>query len=158
MSLEFRRQAPHPSEKYSQIRKIQLTGKKIFHNGISSPGADLGGGCIPPEMTCGFLIQLVFCRKKKTMWFIGVEVEQETSAPLLKKILDPPLISPSGVNKTDKTQASPEFNICSCIAPFLSECIILKHFLPWGLTTLLQPQESSPTFDKQSSWNNRDED
>ena len=23
-----------------------------------------------PEMTCGFLIQLVFC-KKKTMWFIG---------------------------------------------------------------------------------------
>ena len=31
-------------------------------------------------MTCGFLIQLVFC-KKKYMWFIGVEVEQETSAP-----------------------------------------------------------------------------
>ena len=30
----------------------------------------------PPEMTCGFLIQLV----KKTMWFIIVEVEQETSA------------------------------------------------------------------------------
>ena len=25
------------------------------------------------------------------MWFIGFEVEQETSAPLLKKILDPPL-------------------------------------------------------------------
>ena len=47
-------------------------------------GADLGGGCrgcAPPlpEMTCGFLIQLVFC--KKTMWFIGVEVEKETSAP-----------------------------------------------------------------------------
>ena len=34
----------------------------------------------PPEMTCGFLIQLVFC-KKKTMRCIGVEVEQETSAP-----------------------------------------------------------------------------
>ena len=33
----------------------------------------------PPEMTCYFLIQLVFC--KKTMWFIYVEVEQETSAP-----------------------------------------------------------------------------
>ena len=27
------------------------------------------------------------------MWFIGVEVKQETSAPLLKKILDPPLCS-----------------------------------------------------------------
>ena len=38
----------------------------------------------PPEMTCGFLIQLVFC-KKKTMWFIGVEVEQETNAPPPKK-------------------------------------------------------------------------
>ena len=52
-------------------------------------GADLGGGCrgcAPPplEMTCGFLIQLVFC-KKKTMWFISVEVEQETSAPPPKK-------------------------------------------------------------------------
>ena len=51
-------------------------------------GADLGGRCRgcappPPEMTCGFLIQLVFC--KKTMWFIGVEVEQETSAPPPKK-------------------------------------------------------------------------
>ena len=40
--------------------------------------------CTPPEMTYGFLIQLVFC-KKKTMWFIGVEVEKETSAPPPKK-------------------------------------------------------------------------
>ena len=39
----------------------------------------------PPEMTCGFLIQLVFCQKK-TMWFIGVEVEKETSSPPPKKI------------------------------------------------------------------------
>ena len=30
------------------------------------------------------------------MWFIGVEVEQETSAPPPKKILDPPL----GVEKS----------------------------------------------------------
>ena len=44
-----------------------------------------------PEMTCGFFIQLVFCQKKNTMWFIGVEVEQETSEPAPKKILDPPL-------------------------------------------------------------------
>ena len=27
------------------------------------------------------------------MWFIGIEVEQETSAPPPKKILDPPLNS-----------------------------------------------------------------
>ena len=45
----------------------------------------------PPEMTCGFLTQLVFC-KKKNMWFVGVEVEQATSAPPPKKILDPPLL------------------------------------------------------------------
>ena len=37
-----------------------------------------------PEMTCGFLIQLVLCQKK-TMWFVGVEAEQETSAPPPKK-------------------------------------------------------------------------
>ena len=29
--------------------------------------------------------------QKKTMWLIGVEVEQETSASPPKKILDPPL-------------------------------------------------------------------
>ena len=58
---------------------------------LNVPGADLGGGCrgcapSPPEMTSGFLIQLVFRQKKKTtMWFIGVEVEQETSAPPPKK-------------------------------------------------------------------------
>ena len=56
---------------------------------LNPAGADLGGGCrgcAPPssEMTCGFLIQLVFC-KKKTMWFIGVEVEQETSTTPIKK-------------------------------------------------------------------------
>ena len=39
----------------------------------------------PPEMTWGFLIQLEFWKKKNTMWFIGVEVEQETSAPSPKK-------------------------------------------------------------------------
>ena len=56
-------------------------------------GVDLGGGCrgcAPrlPEMTCGFPIQLVFCeKKKKTMWFISVEVEKEMSAPPPKKNL-----------------------------------------------------------------------
>ena len=32
------------------------------------------------------------------MWFIGVEVEQGTSAPLLKKILDPPLLVKEGTS------------------------------------------------------------
>ena len=38
------------------------------------PGADLGGGCRgcappPPEMTCGFLIQLVFCKKNYVVYW-----------------------------------------------------------------------------------------
>ena len=43
------------------------------------PGADLGGGCRGFSNTTGIL------PKKKTMWFIVVEVEQETSAPPPKK-------------------------------------------------------------------------
>ena len=63
---------------------MKRVGNKRKSLQLQEAGADLGGGCracapLPPEMTCGFLIQLVFC-KKKTMWFIGVEVEQETSA------------------------------------------------------------------------------
>ena len=74
------------------------------------PGADLGGGCRgcappPPEMTCGFLIQLVFCKKKKTMWFIGIEIEQETSSP-------PPKKNPASAPATQK--ANP-----ICEAPLL---------------------------------------
>ena len=65
---------------------VVLTVKMVYYlqGKVIVSGADLGGGCSPlpppPEMTCGFLIQLVFC-KKKTLWFIGVEVEQETNAP-----------------------------------------------------------------------------
>ena len=36
------------------------------------------------------------------MWFIGVEVEQETSAPPPKKILDPPLCLVVSFEKTCK--------------------------------------------------------
>ena len=66
----------------------------VYNTECTVPGEDLGGGCrgcappLPLEMTSGFLIQLVFCQKK-TMWFIGVAVEQETSSPPPKKILDP---------------------------------------------------------------------
>ena len=31
----------------------------------------------PPDTTCGFLIQLVFCEKRKTLWFISDEVKHE---------------------------------------------------------------------------------
>ena len=52
-------------------------------------GADLGGGCRgcappPPQDDLRFS-NTTGILKKKTMWFIGVEVEQETSAPPPKK-------------------------------------------------------------------------
>ena len=72
---------------------------------LHQAGADLGGGCrgcAPPKMTCGFLIQLVFWKKKPCGCF-GVEVEQETSAPSpKKKILDPPLPSKGFVHDLDE--------------------------------------------------------
>ena len=57
---------------------------------VIGTGADLGGGgrvhgggggggrqAPPPPPPPGFLIQLVFC-KKKTLWFIDVEVKYKT--------------------------------------------------------------------------------
>ena len=77
-------------EQVPVAQKVDSAIHRINHYSVDTR-ADFGGGCrgyAPPpprpEMTCGFLIILVFC-KKKTMWFIGVEVEQETSAPPPKK-------------------------------------------------------------------------
>ena len=58
--------------------------KKELQTRGGSRGRVQGVRTPPLEMTCGFLIQLVFCQKK-TMWFIGVEVKQETIAPPPKK-------------------------------------------------------------------------
>ena len=63
---------------------------------IHTPGADLGGGCrgcAPShEITCGFLIQLVFCKKKKKpCGLLVLKYSKRRVHPLLKKILDPPL-------------------------------------------------------------------
>ena len=62
-----------------------------------------------PEMTCRFLIQLVFCTKKKTKWCIGVEVEQETSAP-------PPIKNPGSA--TDGLVKESQQNADSVWSPF----------------------------------------
>ena len=53
-------------------------------------GADLGGGrrgCAPPSPWDDLRFSNItgILQGKKTMWFIGVEVEQETSAPPPKK-------------------------------------------------------------------------
>ena len=55
-----------------------------------NPGADLGGGCrgcAPPRPrdNLWFSNTTDILQTKKTMWFIGVEVEQEKSAPPPKK-------------------------------------------------------------------------
>ena len=67
----------HSQSNICQVRPLNLMELNIFRGG--SRGRVQEVRTPPPEMTCGFLIQLVF-GKKKTMWFIGVEVEQETSA------------------------------------------------------------------------------
>ena len=53
----------------------------------------------PPQDELRFFNTTGILQKKKTMWFIGVEVEQETSAPPPKKIVDPPLHTPLFGNK-----------------------------------------------------------
>ena len=68
---------------------MKRVGNKRKSLQLQEAGADLGGGCrgcapLPPwddlrfSNTTGIL-------QKKTMWFISVEVEQETSAPPPKK-------------------------------------------------------------------------
>ena len=46
----------------------------------------------PPRDDLRFSYTTGILQKKKTMWFIGVEVEQKTRAPPPKKNLDPPLV------------------------------------------------------------------
>ena len=76
----------------------------------------------PHEMTCGFLIHLVFC-KKKSVWFIGVEVEQETSAP-------PPKKNPG---------SAPENSGQEPLNPIMALCLkVLKLFWPLVLTPVDQ--------------------
>ena len=55
--------------RYLNIYKVSVLG--VFS------GADLGGGCrgcalppTPPEMTCGFLKQLVFCKKNNNNYVV----------------------------------------------------------------------------------------
>ena len=47
----------------------------------------------PPRHDLRFSNTTGILPKKRTMWFIGVEVKQDTSAPPPKKILDPPLLN-----------------------------------------------------------------
>ena len=73
--------------------KLSSLNANLFFKEPHQSGADLGGGCrgCAPPPPWRFLIQLVFCQK---MWFIGVHQPVTpflSGAPLLKKVLDPPL-------------------------------------------------------------------
>ena len=58
----------------------------------------------PPEMTYGFLMQLVFCKKKKYVVYPGAEVEQQTSAPPPKK--NPGSAPGDGWNTQEKSKTA----------------------------------------------------
>ena len=82
----------------SKLNNFNFSPESIAAWRAYARAPDLGGGCrgcapLPtsPEKTCGFLIRLVFCKKKKKkkLWFISVEVVVH---PLLKQILDLPLL------------------------------------------------------------------
>ena len=83
-------ECPQESNKIGKQRQKCKRSKSLnvgYHQSILSSGADLGGGCmgcapppLPHDMTCGFLIQVVFCKTKK----------ETRMHPPPKKILDPP--------------------------------------------------------------------
>ena len=56
-----------------------------FSNRRGGSRGRVQGGEPPPEMTCGFLIQLVFCKKKKKPGGLLVLKKRQTSAPPPKK-------------------------------------------------------------------------
>ena len=73
--------------------KLKLQTALIYQGRIQGESA---GGANPPsppppEITCGFLIQLVFCNKKKLRGLLVLKQSKRRVHPLLKKILDPPL-------------------------------------------------------------------
>ena len=97
----------------------------------------------PPEMTCGFLIQLVSCKKKKTMWFIGVEVEQKTSAPPPKKSWIRPCKTFLFLHSTFLIRASNVVKTC-CLLNFASSSSLILEHIPSLGTTISQKRACSP--------------
>ena len=79
-SLRYRNRAKISDLMYEQKPYPARGGSRGRVQGVRNPP--------PPEMTCGFLIQLVFCKKKK---LCGLLVLKGRVNPFLKKILDPPL-------------------------------------------------------------------
>ena len=63
----------------------QIIFKRVKALRNTNTGADLGGGCPPHPRDDLRFSNTTGILQKNTMWFIGVEVEQETSTPPPKK-------------------------------------------------------------------------
>ena len=80
-----------PATSRSADRHPSIWANQAAVKYVKKAGADLGGGCRgcappPPEMTCGFLIQLVFCQKKNyVVYWCWSRADPETRAPPPKK-------------------------------------------------------------------------
>ena len=75
---------------FSQLPRRLRRRKSEFSQRELNPEADLGGGCrgcAPPlpEMTCGFLIQLVFCPKKNYVVYWCWSRARDECTPSWKK-------------------------------------------------------------------------
>ena len=84
-----------PDLRLIQIRRTShvpnLMHKLCYRGGSRGKVQGVRTPPFPPEMTCGFLIQLVFC-KKKYIYICGLlERSKRGVHPLLKTILDWPL-------------------------------------------------------------------
>ena len=75
---------------FKPLKRTFLMLRLIAAAGFTSrsSGADLGRGCRgcapPPEMTCGFLIQLVFCKKNYVVFWCWSRARDECT-PSWKK-------------------------------------------------------------------------
>ena len=73
------------------LMQSELLNEWSFPFYSPSAGADLGGGCRgcatppPPKMTCGFLIQLVFCKKKNYVVYWCWSRARDKCTPSWKK-------------------------------------------------------------------------
>ena len=73
------------------LSKLAGQMNQLSSKGRGGSRGGAGGAQPPPSSHPLRFSNTTGMLQKKTSWFIGPEVDQETSAPPPKKILDPPL-------------------------------------------------------------------
>ena len=121
----------------SRILKLLKQGR------IQGEGAG-GAHPPPPEMTCGFLIQLVSCKKKKLCGLLVLKQSKRRVHPLLKKSWIRPCKTFLFLHSTFLIRAPNVVKTC-CLLNFASSSslIILEHIPSLG-TTISQKRACSP--------------